>query len=456
MDNTIKLESFRAKYDSAFAKIKSFINTFCDEFSLVETDAFLTSKPFLSDIEITEGVLTGYATVDGAPVYLIAQNSEQIGGSLGKAGAEKICKCIDKALRAEAPVISIINSNGARIGEGTTVMEGYASIISAATAMAGRIPHICVIKGNAVGMQASFCALADFVIAMPDAVYCVGSPMSVMAKANDMKKPSETLGAKAQIKSGSVHFAPKDDVECGELIKYLVGFSSNQTKDSSDDFNRQAQISDLKNAKDILDAVCDEDSYRVLGDISDNVVCAIGYVGERRTGILITKDELREKNLKNATRFINYLDSFNIPLLTFVNSSTIYSCVNCEVNGLAETTANLFYAIASSDIAKIAVITGKAIGFSYTAFASKNIGFDYVYAYPTATISPITSDVAVDVLFSEDVRVSSDPVSAREELKARYETVSDVFTSAKEGYVDNVIEPNLTRAYVISVLQMLD
>lgn len=457
MDNMIRLESFRKENDIAFFKIKDFVNSFCDEFSFVETDSFLSSKPFLSDIEITEGVLTGYATVDGAPIYLVAQNSTQLGGSLGKAGAEKICKCIDKALRAQAPLVSVIDSNGARVGEGTAVMEAYASIISAATAIAGTIPHICIVKGNAVGLQASFCALADFVIAMPEAVYSVATPMCLASKENDMKKPCEILGAKNLLKSGSVHFAPESVEKCGELVKYLVDFVNGKAEDSKDDLNRQAPVLEQNaSVKNILEAVCDSGSYKILGDGDSCVVCAIGYVGEKAVGIVITKGELCEKSLKNATRFINYLDSFNIPLLTFVDSATVKSSISCEIGGLAETTANLFYAISSSDIAKISIITGKAIGFSYTAFASKNIGFDYVYAYPNATISPVASDLAVDVLFSNELKSAKDPVLAREQLAERYESISDVFVSAKEGYVDNVIEPSLTRAYVISVLQMLD
>ncbi len=459
MKNLVRLESFKSDNDVAFSKIKTFVNTFIDEFSFVETDAFLSSKPFLSEIEITEGVLTGYATVDGAPIYLVAQNNDLLGGSLGKAGAEKICKCIDKALRAKAPLVSIINSSGARVGEGVAVMEAYASILSAATAVAGVIPHICVVKGNAVGLQASFCALADFIIALPEAVYSVGAPMSVLSKSNDMRKPNEVLGAKSLISSGCVHFSPENEEEGAKLIKYLVSFMSEYSTENVDDadFNRQSPVleSDIS-VRNVLDSVCDADSYYVLGSENDSITLALGYVGGKRAGLLLTKGELSYKSLQNATRFINFLDSFDIPLLTFIDSTVIKSSLNDEYNGAAEITANLFYAINASENLKISVILGNAIGFSYTAFASKNCAYDYVFALPDAVVAPVTPALAVDVLYADEIKSASDPVSTREKIAERYETISDVFVSAKEGYIDNVIEPSLLRPYVISALQMVD
>ncbi len=456
MNNSIRLESFRNDNETKFANIKKFVDKFVDEFSFVETDAFLSSKPFLSETEIIEGVLTGYATVDGTPIYLVAQNSLQLGGSLGKAGAEKICKCIDKALRAKATLVSIIDSNGARIGDGTAVMEGYASILSAATAVAGVIPHICVLKGNAVGLQAAYCALADFVISMPESVYSVSSPMAVLSKSNDMRKPAEVLGAKSHLNKGTVHFAPESEDEGASLIKDVIFYMNNPTNEVFDDLNRQASVQNLTDAKSILDTVCDADTYHVLGNINDCISLAIAYVGGKRAGILITNGELTPKAIQNATRFINFLDSFDIPLLSFVNSTVINASLADEYNGLAEIVANLFYSINSSEIAKISVITGNAIGLSYTAFASKNCGYDYVYAFPDAIVAPLNPSVAVDVLYNEEIKNSADPLALREEIENRYKQNSDVFTSAKEGYVDNIIEPSLVRPYIISVLQMLD
>lgn len=455
-----KLASFREDADKSFKSVKDFISNIVDELSFVETDAFLSGKSFLDEKEvICEGVLTGYATVDCTPVYFIAQNSALMGGSLGKASAEKICKCIDKALRAGAPLISIIDSNGARLGEGASVMEAYASILSAASQVAGRIPHICIVKGNAVGMQSAYCALADFVIAMPEAVYSVGAPMMISAKSNHTGKAQEIIGAKSMLDAGNVHFAPSSDAECGQVVKKLISYVPSENGSAiiptEDDFNRQIGATVDSTPAEMLASICDDSDYLILGKEEGDVVCALGKLGEKVVGAIFTKGTLTQKGIKKATRFINYLDSFGITLLTFVNSSSVESDLKEEVNGLSYSLSDLFYAITTSDSAKIAIITGDAIGVSYTAFASKSAGFDYVFALPDAVVAPITPELAVDVFYSDEIKGAKDPISAREKIQNKYAESSDVFVSAQEGYIDNIVEPAMLRAYVIGVLQML-
>lgn len=460
MNKLEQLAAFRNDADKSFKEIKDFIGNIIDELSFVETDAFLSGKSFLDEKSVIyEGVLTGYATVDCAPVYFIAQNSALMGGSLGKASAEKICKCIDKALRVGAPIISIIDSNGARLGEGVGAMEAYASIITAASAVAGRIPHICILKGNAVGMQAAYCALADFVIAMPDSVFSANSPMSIAAKANHTGKVQDILGAKAMLKSGNVHFAPNNVSECAGIVKKLVSYvpSDNGAAEiiTNDDFNRKThEISSDVSALSVLSSICDEGDYLVIGESNVDVVCALGRVGEKVVGILHTNGNLTSLGIKKATRFINYLDSFGIPLLTFVNSSIMDSDINTELNGAVFGISDLFYAISTSENTKIGVILGDAIGISYTAFASKSIGFDYVIALPDASVTPITPELAVDVFYRDEIVKSKDPIAARDKISKHYTESADVFEAGKEGYIDNIVEPSMLRPYIISVLQM--
>lgn len=460
MNRMEQLSSFRKDADNAFKDVKNFISTMIDELSFVETDAFLSGKSFLDEKSvICEGILTGYATVDCMPVYIVAQNSALMGGSLGKAGAEKICKCIDKALRAGAPLISIIDSNGARLGEGVSAMEAYASIISAVSQVAGRIPHICIIKGNAIGMQSAYCALADFVIAMPESVYSVGAPMMIASKANHTAKVQDILGAQKLLDNGNVHFAPKDINECALIVKKLLSFVPSENGSAiiatEDDFNRQIAISRESAPSEILASICDDGDYIIVGKEEDDIVCGLGRIGEKVVGSIFTKGKLTKKGIQKATRFINYLDSFGITLMTFVNSSIIESDINEELDGQTYALSDLFYAITTSDSAKIAVILGDAIGVSYAAFASKSAGFDYVFALPDSVVAPITPELAVDVFYSDEIKNATDPVSAREKIENKYAELSDVFVSAREGYIDNVVEPAMLRPYVIGVIQML-
>ncbi len=183
MENNILSASVKA-IDKATKNIKSFIESIVDAESFVETDVFLTGKGFDDASEaLGEGVVTGYATLKGNPVHIFAQNADVLKGSLSEAHANKINKCMQRAIKAGTPLISIIDSCGARVGEGASVMEGYAQLIASGIELADEVPHICIVKGVAVGMMATFVAGADFVFMSKDAVMSVNSPMYLVSDA---------------------------------------------------------------------------------------------------------------------------------------------------------------------------------------------------------------------------------------------------------------------------------
>ena len=182
------LSSLRLKIEKATADIKGFINSFIDEASFVETDAFLTNDAFDGTDANGEGVVTGYATIDGKPLYIAAQNIKVLSGSIGKAHAQKIVNCMNMALRTRVPFLSIIDSNGARLGEGISVLEGYAALNAMAARISGEIPNIAIVKGNAIGQIAEFVKTADFIIMSDKAVLSNNAPMCLASKASNMSK----------------------------------------------------------------------------------------------------------------------------------------------------------------------------------------------------------------------------------------------------------------------------
>ncbi len=183
MENKTLLASVKA-LDKANADIKAFLESIVDGESFVETDVFLAGKSYDSvDEALGEGVVTGYATIGGKPVHIFAQNSQVLKGSLSDAHANKIYKCMQRAIKAGTPLISVIDSCGARVGEGASVMEGYAKLIAGSFEIADEVPHICIVKGVAVGMMATYVAGADFVFMSKDAVMSVNSPMYLVSDA---------------------------------------------------------------------------------------------------------------------------------------------------------------------------------------------------------------------------------------------------------------------------------
>ena len=183
MENNKLLANVNA-IDKATSGTKSFIQSIVDCESFVETDVFLTGKSFDSATEaLGEGVVTGYATINGNPVHIFAQNADVLKGSLSEAHANKIYKCMQRAVKAGTPLISVIDSCGARVGEGASVMEGYAKLIAGGFELSDEVPHICIVKGVAVGMMATYVAGADFVFMSKDAVMSVNSPMYLVSDA---------------------------------------------------------------------------------------------------------------------------------------------------------------------------------------------------------------------------------------------------------------------------------
>ncbi|MDR1905981.1 MAG: hypothetical protein LBQ27_03565 [Clostridiales bacterium] len=450
----------------ASAKIRSFLDEIIDENSLVETDVFLAGRNFLDGTEaLGEGVITGYAAINDNPVYLFAQNSEVLSGGLSKAQADKITKNIYSAEKAGVPFISIIDSAGARIGEGISVGEGYSKIIKAANDISGCVPHIAIVKGNAVGMMSVYLKLADFVFAAEDAKLSVNSPVVVAAAS---KAKPEAMSAKAiSENTNNISCLYKTNAELKEkLAELLELLPSNDgyiaAGDYSDDINREApELNENASAESLFTSVADGGKYfEVYKDFAKEVKCALAKVAGITTAFIAFDKNANKfitlNGIKKASRFIYTVSSFNIPQINFVDNKGIEPSLSDEYNGLAESASELMTNVALSENVKISVITGNAIGYAYSAFASKNIGYDYTFATVDAVISPVNPEVATVLLYDEELKKSAEPVKKREELNKKYaEESANPYIAAKGGYVDNIIEPSLIRPYVISVLLML-
>lgn len=461
MNSIERLSANLNKIENASKDIRNFIDKIVDSKSLVETDIFASGISYLDGSEaLGEGVVTGYATIGDRPVYLFAQNYEVLKGSLSVQQANKIQKAMDMAIKTGVPFISIINSAGARIGEGVSVLEGYAKIIKSAAMLSGSVPHIAVIKGACVGLMSSYAALADFVfIDGKDGFVSLNAPMAVAANDMSSAKPVELFGAKAIEGSGLVTFT----YDKAENLKAKISalFETIMGNESDDDANRLApKLNTDKSLTNVLAALCDGGKYIELSaGFSSSVFTALANVNGNCVGLIATKGDdglICENGLKKASSFVSTLDRLGLPLITLVNSTGVRSDLEIEQNGIAVTAAELLTNITLSGIYKIAVITGSAIGYAYTALASKSIGFDYVVSFADAVIAPLSADTAVNFMYKDEIAKAKDAKAAREKLTASYtEREGNPFISAKDGYVDNIIEPASLRPYICSILNML-
>lgn len=463
MDIISRLNENSSKLEAVTSGIRAFVNGLIDEKSFVETDAFTSGNVFFDGSDaLGEGVITGYATINDMPVYIFAQNFEVFKGSLSSAQATKIEKCIKMAIRTGTPFISIIDSAGARVGEGAGVLEGYARIIKSAADMRGIVPHIAVVKGASVGMMSAYANLADFVIMDSKNGYMsLNSPSVVSAKANANGNDTKLFGNKVMCEAGLCDLTFDTPADLKVKINDILDILSDDT-DSADSANRITKALNKKaTVENMFSAIADDGKYISLGN-NNEVVTALARVNGNSVGIIATNGEINKGRLgiesfKKIKRFLRLLDTFSLPLITLVDSQGSVISLESEQNGLSAYASSAFSAVAYCEVPKIAVIYGNAIGIAYSLLASKGIGFDYVIAFAGASIAPLTADTAVNFMYLDEIAKAKNPVKAREDLSATYtEREGNPFISAKDGFVDNIIEPSAVRPYIASILSMLN
>ncbi|MEG1613327.1 MAG: carboxyl transferase domain-containing protein [Clostridia bacterium] len=465
MDIISRLKDNSAKLTEATKSVRAFIEGIVDKKSFVETDAFAAGLGFLDGTEAQgEGVLTGYATLADMPVYIFVQNFEVMKGSMSIAQANKIEKCIKMAIKTGTPFISVIDSAGARLGEGVGVLEGYAKLIKAASEMKGNIPHIAVIKGSSVGLMSAYAGLADIVlIDGKDGMISLSSPNVVAAKSDEKLPTKDLFGALNSCRNGVSTLAYSGISDLKTKLCEIFGILSGNLP-SEDDANRATKtLNNEVSLESLLKATCDNGDYISLNNESaKEVVTALARINGISVGIVATDGSLDGGKLgfkayKKIKTFTNLLDNFQIPLVSLVDSLGAKPCLKCEQDGVTTNASEAFLSIALSQIPKISVIYGNAIGLSYALLASKGIGFDYVVAFPGASVAPLTADTAVNFLYLDEIGASKNPIQSREKLVSSYtEREGNPFIAAKDGFIDNIIEPSQVRPYLASILAMLE
>lgn len=464
MSNSKILQDNLKAYADATAKIKSFINALIDEASFVETDAFTAGKTFTDGAEaLGEGVVTGYATIAGNPVQIIASNREVMGGSFSVAHAAKINKTIAKACSTGTPLLSIIDSTGARIGEGTAVLEAYAAMLYNSYAAKSSVPHIAVVKGAAVGMTAAYVANADYTFMCKDSVMSVNSPQALASDIKDYPKLNTVLGADNYAGASTVaNFIYKNDADLKTKLNELL-LLINGEEECNDDANRETPALDKKYSADAaLKAICDNGKFMEYNAAyAKEVKTVLAKINGIAVAVLATDSTVADSyitvdGVEKAIDFIEMADANGYALITLVDAKGFKTCRECESAGFNKKLAKLCNAIASYDNSKISVVAGKATGAVYSALASKGIGFDYSLATVDAQIAPVNAETAVNVLYAEELKKAKSPADARAKLSAKYaEMEANPFVSAKDGFIDNIIEASSLRPYLASALMML-
>jgi propionyl-CoA carboxylase beta chain len=462
------------------------VNLLLDENSFEELDKFVRHR--CSDFGMAEqrpvgdGFVTGFGRIHGRLVYIFAQDFTVFGGSLSETNALKICKIMDLAMRAGAPVIGLNDSGGARIQEGVASLAGYADIFLRNTLASGVIPQISAIMGPCAGGAVYSPAITDFVFMTRDTSYMfVTGPEVIKTVTHEEVTKQELGGAMTHNeKSGVAHFVSRDDADCLAMIRELMSFlPSNNLEDAprracaaEPDRRNEALNSVVPDdpqkpydMKDVIHGVVDDGYFfEVHEHFAKNIVVGFSRLDGRPVGIVANQPAFLagvldiNASVKGA-RFVRFCDAFNIPLITFEDVPGFLPGTVQEFGGIIKHGAKLLFAFAEATVAKITVITRKAYGGAYCVMASKHIRTDANFAWPGAEIAVMGPEGAVNIVYKRELDKTAEEGRAalREEKIAEFrERFANPFVAAERGYIDAVIEPAETRGKLITALRALE
>lgn len=459
------------------------IDVLLDPNSFVEVDRLMTHRCHDFGMEKKkipgDGVVTGYGKIEGRTVFVFSQDFTTFGGSLGAAFAKKVCKIMDLAMKTGAPVIGLNDSGGARIQEGIESLAGYAEIFQRNVMSSGVIPQISVIMGPCAGGAVYSPALTDFILMVEKTAHMFITGPHVIKTVTHQEVSKEELGGAFahNSKSGvSLLRAPNDEaalLKVRELVQFLPANNAEDppivpAKDSPtrEDESLDTLIPDEPNKpydiKTIITSTVDDGYFFEIGpDFAKNLVIGFGRYNGRPVGIVANQPMVLagcldiEASIKGA-RFVRFCDSFNIPIITFVDVPGFLPGKEQEFGGIILHGAKLLYAFCEATVPKVTIITRKGYGGAYDVMSSKHIRGDINFAYPFAEIAVMGADGAVNIVFRKELKEAKDPNVERARLVEQYrKTFATPYKAAELGYVDEVIEPRTTRVKIIQALEML-
>ena len=445
----------RAKLLDSGKEIRDKISEIIDENSFVELDGYSFSKNDFYDEEIAgEGVVTGYATIGGNPVYVIAQNISEKYGGVSLANCKKIRKCQEKALESGFPVIYLLESLGVQVGEGVNVLEGIADVMRASSELKATAVQISVVLGKVYGSTALLAANSDFCFALKGAEICYASPL-VIAASQKCADAGKVAGAANFENNGICSGEIETLGEAREKIISVLDMAQGcGIVDTDDDLNRASEnLNEKCCPKCIVDAVFDDGKFFETNPaFSPEVKTGLGRIGGINVAAIIFGGgekgvELDVKNVVKIKEFANFAAENSLPLVTFVNTLPLKEDVATNATPVLKEVCGLIDAL--NGCMRLSVIYGKAVGLGYTLFAAKSSGIEYSYAFANAKVA-LFDGKASSIAFGE---VREDKLDKFEEIYS--EENADPINAAKNGYIDNVIEPAFVRSYVISALQMM-
>lgn len=456
------------------------IDALLDAGSFVETDALARHRSVDFDREhnkpSTDGVVTGYGTLDGRKVCVFSQDESIFEGTLGEVNGEKIIKIYDLALKTGVPIVGIHASAGPRVQEGIVTLGVYGRIMARATAASGLIPQVSIVVGDTEGLASFLTGFSDLVVMTTKAALHQARPSVVAQVFGEDVTAAELGGAGVHSENGTAQIIAETDELALLMARDALGYlpvnnraeaprteaeiMSGSIADNISETDKKLldiipdEASTAYDMREVVDNVVDDASfYEVSGAFAPNVLTGFARIEGHSVGVVANQPmanagALDSAAAEKAARFIRTCDAFNTPVVTFVDSPGFVPSLEEEKAGLVRRATKLAYAYAEASVGKITVITRKALGPAFVFMGSKDLGADLAYGWPTSEIAVAQTSQAAEDIYGAD---------ATEEQKAELEEkFMGPYQAAERGMVDAVISPAATRGHLIEGLRLLE
>lgn len=435
-----------------------------DEGSFIEVGSLISQNG--------AGVITGYGTVEGRLIFVYSHDYTVDGGTFTKAMGSKIINIIDKAAKVGAPIVQIIDSIGGKITEGIELLSSYGAVIGKYGKLSGVIPRISVVCGPCNGIMAVLSSMSDITVAVNNISDLSVSPLSKLISKEKVYVNEEMVSnGKASNENGNAHINANNEDEAFDVTRKIISYMPSNNLElpliSEEDDK-------LNEAKDNLDSMVEKNSYsldEILASIVDtnsiieinkefakNFKTVLAKINGLTVGIILNAEnkEVDNEGAKKAAAFVRLCDSFNISILTLVDTKGATISISEEKNGLAKNIGKLMYSLVDTKVPKVSLIIGEAYGLGYELLASKEGAFDITVAWPTAKICLTSPEAYIKGLYISEILKNQDPREGEKEVIAKYyDEVTSPYMAAEVGIVDDIIKPSESKQRIFAILDML-
>ena len=450
------------------------LETLCDRasFDVIRTE--VRSIAMGDRARAGDGVVGGAGLVDGRPVFCYAQDASYAGGSLGAAHADTICRVLELAERASAPVVGFIGSGGARMQEGVAALGGYGRIFHRTVRLSRKVPQISIITGVSAGGGAYSPALTDWVMMTQDASMFLTGPAVVKDALGEEVTALELGGHRVHERNGVCHLVAPTDTEAAMLARRLLSYLPSHCEGqlpiapagvagaTDPAAVVPAEPRRVYDVRDVIAAIADDgELLEISAGWARNLVTAFTRIEGRPVGVIANQPRylggvLDASSSEKGARFVSQCDKFGVPLLVLVDTPGFMPGTRQESAGVIRHGATLVQAFAAANVPRVTVVLRKAFGGAFITMNSKDLGADYVFAWPQAEVGVMGARPAVGIIHRRELAAADDPEVARAELAERYAvTHLAPQVAAASGHIDELIEPCQTRSRVAWALRSL-